>query len=297
MVNGARQVPGARAMAVFKSVGAYVALDGLAIANAARPAAGAAGRGRGGRRPGALLDPGRRRQPPHARGRAHPGARALERPGGEGLRAPRLRALGAERPRGRRGRHDRAGRRRRRRGSRPQPHAGRRPARPGRPRHGGDPRGPRRSRCRRYSSSLEADILEPAPAAPARGRPRPPASTGSSPAGAARAASGSSPPGAAYPLLRYALAELGLDGEVPRAAPGPDLADRRRGRCAGWRDLVDEVVVMEERAGHLEDQVRRALEGRRQAVWGKCLPGRGARLPRGVGHGPRHRAGGPRRGW
>ena len=43
MVNGARQVPGARAMAVFKSVGAYVALDGLAIANAARPAAGAAG--------------------------------------------------------------------------------------------------------------------------------------------------------------------------------------------------------------------------------------------------------------
>ena len=43
MVNGARQVPGARAMAVFKSVGAYVALDALAIANAARPAEGAAG--------------------------------------------------------------------------------------------------------------------------------------------------------------------------------------------------------------------------------------------------------------
>ncbi|HEX2504084.1 MAG TPA: hypothetical protein VHK00_09075, partial [Miltoncostaeaceae bacterium] len=42
MINGARQVPGARAMAVMKSVGAYVALDGLAIANAARPAAGAA---------------------------------------------------------------------------------------------------------------------------------------------------------------------------------------------------------------------------------------------------------------
>src|SRR5687768_9231284 len=29
MLNGARQVPGARAMAVFKSVGAYVALDAL----------------------------------------------------------------------------------------------------------------------------------------------------------------------------------------------------------------------------------------------------------------------------
>ena len=43
MVNGARQVPGARAHGRIKSVGAYVALDGLAIANAARPAAGAAG--------------------------------------------------------------------------------------------------------------------------------------------------------------------------------------------------------------------------------------------------------------
>ena len=42
MLNGARQVPGARGMAVMKSVGAYVALDGLAIANAALPAAGAA---------------------------------------------------------------------------------------------------------------------------------------------------------------------------------------------------------------------------------------------------------------
>lgn len=42
MLNGARQVPGARSIAIMKSVGAYVALDGLAIANAARPADGAA---------------------------------------------------------------------------------------------------------------------------------------------------------------------------------------------------------------------------------------------------------------
>ena len=42
MLNGARQVPGARSMTVFKSVGAYVALDGLAIANSAEAAEGAA---------------------------------------------------------------------------------------------------------------------------------------------------------------------------------------------------------------------------------------------------------------
>jgi indolepyruvate ferredoxin oxidoreductase len=36
---------------------------------------------------------------------------------------------------------------------------------------------------------------------------------------------------------------------------------------------VDEVVVLEVRAGHLEAQVRTALEGRRQAVWGKAFPG------------------------
>jgi indolepyruvate ferredoxin oxidoreductase len=78
--------------------------------------------------------------------------------------------------------------------------------------------------------------------------------------------------GAAYPLVRGALAELGLDGEVPVLRLGltwPVDGEIVR-RLA---DGVDEVVVVEERAGHLEDQVRRALEGRRQAVWGKEFPG------------------------
>ncbi len=42
MLNGARQVPGARAMTVFKSVGTYVALDALAIANSSKAAKDAA---------------------------------------------------------------------------------------------------------------------------------------------------------------------------------------------------------------------------------------------------------------
>ena len=51
---------------------------------------------------------------------------------------------------------------------------------------------------------------------------------------------------------------------------------------------------MEERAPHLEDQVRRALEGRRQAVWGKRLPGGARGFPEALGHGPGHRPGGAR---
>ena len=51
-------------------------------------------------------------------------------------------------------------------------------------------------------------------------------------------------------------------------------------------DGVDEVVVMEERGAHLEDQVRRALEGRRQAVWGKAFPGGARGFPAGAGMDP-----------
>ena len=43
---------------------------------------------------------------------------------------------------------------------------------------------------------------------------------------------------------------------------------------------------MEERAGHLEDQVRRALEGRRQAVWGKAFPGETRGFPEASGMDP-----------
>jgi indolepyruvate ferredoxin oxidoreductase len=77
--------------------------------------------------------------------------------------------------------------------------------------------------------------------------------------------------GASYPLLRHALAELGLDGLVPVLRLGltwpvhPDHVTR-------FADAVGEVVVMEERAPFVEDQVRRALEGRRQPVWGKRFP-------------------------
>ncbi|NOY05907.1 MAG: hypothetical protein GXO82_04645 [Chlorobi bacterium] len=42
MLHGAMSVPGVRAMAVFKSVGAYVALDGMAIVNYTIPEAGSA---------------------------------------------------------------------------------------------------------------------------------------------------------------------------------------------------------------------------------------------------------------
>ena len=80
--------------------------------------------------------------------------------------------------------------------------------------------------------------------------------------------------GASYVLLRDALAALGIDGQVPVLRLGltwpvdEDLVRR-------FADGVDEVVVMEERAPHLEDQVRRALEGaaRRSGASG-CRAGR-----------------------
>ena len=95
MVNGARQVPGARAMAVFKSVGAYVALDGLAIANAARPAAGAAGVVVVGDDPALSSTQVGADSRLTLRGRADPGAGAVDRAGGQGLRAARLRPVRA----------------------------------------------------------------------------------------------------------------------------------------------------------------------------------------------------------
>src|SRR5690606_38051387 len=86
-------------------------------------------------------------------------------------------------------------------------------------------------------------------------------------------------------LLRGALAELDLDGRIPvlrLALTWPADAEAVR-RLA---DAVDEIVVMEERSPHLEDQVRRALEGRRQAVWGKAFPGGARGFPEAAGMGP-----------
>jgi indolepyruvate ferredoxin oxidoreductase len=77
--------------------------------------------------------------------------------------------------------------------------------------------------------------------------------------------------GAAYPLLRHAMHELGIDEALPILRPrltwpiDPEPVRR-------FADRVDEIVVFEERAGFLEEQVRTALEGRRQSVWGKRLP-------------------------
>ncbi len=107
MLNGARQVPGARAMAVMKSVGAYVALDGLAIANAARPAAGAAAVVVAGDDPALSSTQVGADSRRHAGGRAHPGARARERAGAEGPRARGLRPVGRERADRRARLHDR----------------------------------------------------------------------------------------------------------------------------------------------------------------------------------------------
>ncbi len=91
--------------------------------------------------------------------------------------------------------------------------------------------------------------------------------------------------GASYALLRGALAELGIDGRVPVLRLGLTWpADEELVRR--FADGVDELVVMEERSPHLEDQVRRALEGRRQAVWGKRLSGGARGFPEASGMDP-----------
>ena len=133
--------------------------------------------------------------------------------------------------------------------------------------------------------SLEADILESriprlhaAVRAAGLDRIEAPAGAGHRPVGIVTG-------GASYVLLRSALAELGIDGEVPVLRLGltwpldGDLVRR-------FADGVDELVVMEERSPQLEDQVRRALEGRRQAVWGKRLPCDARGFPEGSGMDP-----------
>jgi indolepyruvate ferredoxin oxidoreductase len=77
--------------------------------------------------------------------------------------------------------------------------------------------------------------------------------------------------GASHVLLYDALRALGLDGEVPilRLALTSPIDPEPVRRLA---DDVDEIVVMEERTGWLEEQVRTAVEGRRQGVWGKKFP-------------------------
>ncbi|MDX6645898.1 MAG: indolepyruvate ferredoxin oxidoreductase [Miltoncostaeaceae bacterium] len=270
MINGARQVPGSRSMTVFKSVGAYVALDALAIANAARP-----GRGAGaivvvgddpacsstqvgadsrltlaaGRIP--VLEPATPQEMKDFVGTAlELSAEAelilavmvtTEQADGSGAvdLLPNL------------------------------------PPRVGpRARVALDTAGVRVADAVSLppqASALEADVLLrrlPAlhAAVAARGldreeRPRRDPLDGI----------GFVVAGASYPLLREALDRLGLDGRVPllRLALTWPLDPDTVARFAA---TVGEVVVVEERAGHLEDQVRRALEGSGTRVWGKRFP-------------------------
>ncbi|MBI2684372.1 MAG: indolepyruvate ferredoxin oxidoreductase subunit alpha [Actinobacteria bacterium] len=77
--------------------------------------------------------------------------------------------------------------------------------------------------------------------------------------------------GASYVLVRDALAALGADGALPLlrlALTWPVCEDAITDFARG----VGEIVVVEERAGHLEDQVRRAVAHMGTAVWGKRFP-------------------------
>ncbi|HEX2503310.1 MAG TPA: 2-oxoacid:acceptor oxidoreductase family protein [Miltoncostaeaceae bacterium] len=274
MLNGARQVPGARAMAVFKSVGAYVALDGLAIANAARPAAGAAGVVVAGDDPalsstqvgadsrttlaGAripVLEPATAQELKDLVRLAFDLSAESELIVGLMCTTPQADGAGVV-----------------------DLLPNRAPAVGPRSRVALDTAAVRVADAVSLppqATSLEADILE-------RRIPRLHAAVRAAGVDRIERADGPGPhrlgivtAGASYVLLRGALAELGIDGQVPVLRLGltwpvdEDLVRR-------FADGVDEIVVMEERAPHVEDQVRRALEGRRQAVWGKRLPG-GAR--------------------
>jgi indolepyruvate ferredoxin oxidoreductase len=283
MVNGARQVPGARAMAVFKSVGAYVALDGLAIANASLPAARAAGVVVAGDDP--------------ALSSTQVGADS--RLTLAGARIPVLEPASAQELKDMvRLAFDLSERSELIVGvvvtTTQADGAGVVELGPNRPPEVGPTRrvdldtsairGSRTVSLPPQSTGLEEDLLERRlpllhEAVRAAGIDR------LEPGRGARRRLGIVVAGASYPLLRGALAALGIDGELPvlRAGLTWPLDPEPVRRLA---DRVDEVVVMEERSGHLEDQVRRALEGRRQAVWGKAFPGGARGFPAGSGMDP-----------
>ena len=270
MLNGARAVPGTRGMAVFKSVGTYVATDGLAIANSALPGEGAASVVVAGDDPGLsstqvgadsritlggiripVLEPSSNQEIKDfvrlafalsAECRLIVGVVVTTtQADGTGLVEVAPNAAPAVGPR-RRVALDTSAIRVSEAVSLPP-----------------------------YATGLEADLLtRRLPAVQRRVdalgldredtlRPE------------ARRDLGIVTAGASYPLLRHALAELGLDGLVPvlrMALTWPVHPDH----VTRFADSVGEVVVMEERSPFVEDQVRRALEGRRQPVWGKRFP-------------------------
>ena len=284
MLNGARRVPGARAMAVFKSVGAYVALDGLAIASAARPAAGAAG---------VVVvgdDPAMSSTQVGADSRITlAGARipVLEPASAQELKDLVRLAFDLSAESGlivgvmcTTAQADGAGV--------VDLLPNRAPEVGPRSRVAVDTSAIRAADAVSlppHAASLEADILErriprlyAAVRAAATDRIEPARAPGPHRLGFVTA-------GASYVLLRGALDDLGVDGEVPILRLGltwPVDADLVRRFAEG----VDGLVVMEERSPHLEDQVRRALEGRRRAVWGKRLPDEARGFPEGSGMDP-----------
>ena len=284
MLNGARQVPGARGMAVMKSVGAYVALDGLAIANAALPAAGAAAvvvvgddpalsstqvgadsrlTLAGARMP--VLEPASAQELKDLVRLAFDLSAESELVVGLVCTTPQADGAGIV---------DLAPNRSPQVGPRRRVTLDTAAVRPA-----------DTVSLPPQATSLEADIIErrvprlhAAVRAAGLDRIERPEALGHARVGVVTA-------GASYVLLRSALAELGIDGRVPVLRLGltspidPRLVRR-------FADGVDELVVMEERAPHLEDQVRRAVEGRRQAVWGKRLPGGVRGFPEGAGMDP-----------
>ncbi len=292
MLNGARQVPGARGMAVMKSVGAYVALDGLAIANAALPAAGAAAvvvvgddpalsstqvgadsrlTLAGARMP--VLEPASAQELKDLVRLAFDLSAESELVVGLVCTTPQADGAGIVE------------------------------LAPNRP--------PEVGPLRRVAldtaavrpadtvslppqaTSLEADIIE-------RRVPRLHAAVRAAgldrierPDGLGHARVGVVTAGASYVLLRSALAELGIDGRVPVLRAGAHLADRpapgatlrRRGGRAGGDGGAGAAP-----RGPGAARGRGATAG----GVGEAPAGRGPRVPRGRGDGSRHRPGGPR---
>ena len=292
MLNGARQVPGARGMAVMKSVGAYVALDGLAIANAALPAAGAAAVVVVGDDPALSLTQVGADSRLTLAGARMPVLEPASRPGAEGPRAARLRPLGRERAGGRPGLHDASGRRRRHRRAGPEPGPGGRPPAARGPRHRG--RAPGRHGVVAAASNFPGGgHHRAAGAAPARGRPRRRPRPDRA-AGRARARAGGRRDRRG--VVRAAALGAGRAGDRRAragAAPGAHLADRpapgatlrRRGGRAGGDGGAGAAP-----RGSGAARGRGATAG----GVGEAPAGRGPRVPRGRGDGSRHRPGGPR---
>ena len=283
MLNGARQVPGSRSMTVFKSVGGYVALDALAIANSAEAAADAAAVVVVGDDPmNSSTQVGADSRVTMSAGRIpviEPGTSqevkdltrlAFDLSAESGL----IVAVMVTTPQAD--------------GTAVVDLAPNRPPTVG-PLHRFDldTRSVRTERAVSlppFTTSLEDDLLHrriPAlhRAVAAHGLNRvefPQTTTGRF---------GLVTAGAAYPLLRHAMHELGLDGKLPvlrLALTWPIDAQPVR----DFADTVDEIVVFEERAPFLENQVRTALEGRRQSVWGKRLPADAVGTPDGTGMEP-----------